>query len=174
MAIAYLGLGSNLGDPAHYLQRAVDRLAVCPDIRIERVSRAYRTKPLGGLPNQADYLNAVVKVDCTLEPRELLGVCSSIEHELGRVRTERWGSRTIDIDLLLYDLRVVDEPDLIVPHPRLRDRLFVLVPLSDVAPRGMALPPDGVKLDDILDADMGISKFAEQLPIIPTGSVLQF
>lgn len=132
----YLGLGSNLGDRAVNLQRAVDLLGGHAGIRVLRSSRVYETDPVG--PPQPDYLNAVVEVETALAARELLHACLDVERELGRVRTERWGPRVIDVDILTYGDETIDEPDLIVPHPRMHERAFVLVPLADLDPGATA------------------------------------
>lgn len=129
---AYLGLGSNLGDRLTALQRAVDLLGEQRGIRVVRTSRVFETEPVG--PPQPDYLNAVAEVRTALAPLELLDACRSVEDRLGRVRRVRWGPRTIDVDVLGYDRLVVDEPDLSVPHPRMHERGFVLVPLLELDP----------------------------------------
>jgi 2-amino-4-hydroxy-6-hydroxymethyldihydropteridine diphosphokinase len=130
---AYLGLGSNLGDRLANLQRAVDLLAAHPAIEVRRSSRVYETEPVGG-PPQPDYLNAVVEVDTQLGPHQLLEACLDVEGQMGRIRAERWGPRVIDVDLLIYDEREIEEPDLVVPHPRMRERAFVLMPLTELQP----------------------------------------
>jgi 2-amino-4-hydroxy-6-hydroxymethyldihydropteridine diphosphokinase len=127
---AFLGLGSNLGDRLANLQGAVDVLAAHPDIVVRRSSRIYETAPIG--PDQPDFLNAVVEVDTELEPVDLLAACACVERELHRVREIRWGPRTIDVDVLTYDERVIDTPELVVPHPRMHERAFVLVPLLEL------------------------------------------
>jgi 2-amino-4-hydroxy-6-hydroxymethyldihydropteridine diphosphokinase len=133
MAVAaYLALGSNLGDRLATLQRGVDLLGAHPAIEVRRSSRVYETEPVG--PPQPAYLNAVIEVRTELEPRELLDACLAVESELGRVRGERWGPRTLDVDVLAYDEREVDEPDLAVPHPRMHERAFVVVPLLELDP----------------------------------------
>lgn len=124
---ALLGLGSNLGDRVAFLQEAVDAI---PDV--VAVSDAYETDPVGG-PDQQAFLNLVVELDTTRSARELLDVCREREQAAERVRTVRWGPRTLDVDVLWIDGEIVDEPDLIVPHPRMFERAFVLVPLADVA-----------------------------------------
>jgi 2-amino-4-hydroxy-6-hydroxymethyldihydropteridine diphosphokinase len=129
---AVVALGSNLGDRLATLQRAVDGLAAHPAITVRGVSGVYETDPVG--PEQPDYLNAVVLLWTPLSPRELLGVAHAEEQRARRVRGERWGPRTLDVDVLVVDGESVDEPDLHVPHPRMHERLFVLVPLADVAP----------------------------------------
>jgi 2-amino-4-hydroxy-6-hydroxymethyldihydropteridine diphosphokinase len=132
-ARAYLGLGSNLGDRLAHLQAAVDGLAATPDVHVVAVSRVYETAPVGG-PPQDDYLNAVVAVDTVLDPHELLAIAQRLEAGEQRVRGERWGPRTLDVDVLLVGDEHVDDPNLVVPHPRMSERAFVLVPLADVAP----------------------------------------
>jgi 2-amino-4-hydroxy-6-hydroxymethyldihydropteridine diphosphokinase len=128
---AYLGLGANLGDPAANLAAAVAALAV-PGVRPRRRARLYRTAPLGP-PGQPDYLNTAVEVDTALAPHALLAVAQAIEDRLGRVRTVRWGARTLDVDVLLFGDEVIRAPDLVVPHPELARRRFVLAPLADLA-----------------------------------------
>jgi 2-amino-4-hydroxy-6-hydroxymethyldihydropteridine diphosphokinase len=128
---AFLGLGTNLGDRLENLQRAVDLLAATPGIVVLRSSRIYETVPIG--PSQPDFLNAVVEVDTALEPRDLLAACAAVERELHRVRRIHWGPRTIDVDLLAYDDRVIETDVLVVPHPRMHERAFVLVPLLELA-----------------------------------------
>jgi 2-amino-4-hydroxy-6-hydroxymethyldihydropteridine diphosphokinase len=138
----YLGLGSNLGDRLAHLQAAVDGLALAPGVKVVAVSPVYETAPVGG-PPQDDYLNAVVALDTELVPRALLDVAQRLEAAEHRVRRERWGPRTLDVDVLIVGDEVVDEPDLVVPHPRLRERAFVVVPLSDLDAEWAALvPPD--------------------------------
>jgi 3-oxoacyl-[acyl-carrier protein] reductase len=131
---AYIALGSNVGDRRGYLERALEQLGRLPGIVVERVSSYHETAPVGGPPGQGKYLNAAAKLQTDLEPRSLLRALLDTENTLGRVRAERDGPRTIDLDLLLYDDRVCREADLIVPHPRLHERLFVLDPLAEVAP----------------------------------------
>ena len=129
MATAYLSLGSNLGDRRYHLAEAVSTLGDS----VRAVSPVYETEPVGG-PAQEAFLNIVVELETDLEPRELLSVCHRLESGAGRVRQERWGPRTLDVDVLLYDDVVVDTPDLQIPHPRMYDRRFVLAPLRDLAP----------------------------------------
>lgn len=131
MVRAFIGLGSNLGDRLRNLQRAVDLLSGSDAVTVTRSSRVYETDPLGG-PPQPDYLNAVIEVDTDLSARELLRTGMGVEIDLGRVRDERWGPRTIDVDLLTYGDERIEEPDLEVPHPRMHERGFVLVPLGEL------------------------------------------
>lgn len=126
---AFLGLGSNLGDRWAYLREAV---AALPDV--VAVSPVYETEPVGGPEGQGPYLNLVVELDTDLSPRQLLVVARRLEKAAGRVRAERWGPRTLDVDVLLVGDLSVDEPDLVVPHPRLWERRFVVAPLADLAP----------------------------------------
>ena len=134
MSTAFLGLGGNQGDRRRYLADAVRALNREASIRVEKVSSVYETKPVG-VVDQPDFLNLVAQVSTTLSARDLLARCLQIETGLGRVRTERWGPRTVDIDVLWYDGLIVDEPDLVVPHPRMATRAFVLVPLAEIAPK---------------------------------------
>jgi 2-amino-4-hydroxy-6-hydroxymethyldihydropteridine diphosphokinase len=139
--LAYIGLGSNLGDRAGNLKEALHRLNRSPSTAVTRVASFYRSDPVG-FTEQDDFINTVAELETVLPPRELLALLLSIEEELGRVRTVRWGPRTVDLDLLLCGDEQIDEPDLIVPHPRLHERAFVLVPLADLAP-GLLLPGRG-------------------------------
>ncbi len=131
-ATAAVGLGSNLGDRLSNLGEAVELLTERSGIRFIRSSRVYETEPVG--PAQPDFLNAVVQVETTLGPRALLEACLSVETEMGRVRGERWGPRVIDLDVLTYGREVVEEPDLVIPHPRMHERAFVMVPLLELDP----------------------------------------
>jgi 2-amino-4-hydroxy-6-hydroxymethyldihydropteridine diphosphokinase len=130
MTVAYLGLGANLGDARQTLKDAVVCLAQQATVTVLAKSSLYRTEPIdsGG----DDYYNCVVKIDTTLAARQLLGLCQSIEHHFGRERPHRNAPRTLDIDILLYGEARLDEADLIVPHPRLTDRAFALVPLLEL------------------------------------------
>ena len=130
MTRAFLGLGSNLGDRTALLAAAVDRLVA---VGLVRVSPTYETDPVGG-PEQDAFLNIVAELDTDLSARQLLGVCVRLEIAAERERVERWGPRTLDVDVLWVDGEEVDEPDLVVPHPRLWERRFVLAPLRDLAP----------------------------------------
>lgn len=133
---AVIGLGSNLGDRMAHLRAAVEFLRGVPDVEVIAVSAVYETSPVGG-PTQDDYLNAVVLVRTTLEPRQLLAVAHLGEMTRGRVRTERWGPRTLDIDLVDVDGTASETDELTLPHPRARDRAFVLRPWLDVDPEAM-------------------------------------
>ena len=129
MARALLGLGSNMGDSWATLREAVGSLS---DVRA--VSPVYRTDPVGGPAGQDPFLNLVVEIDTDLPARQLLGVCHRLEAAANRVRTVRWGPRTLDVDILWMEDVSIHEPDLEVPHPRMRQRRFVMAPLAEIAP----------------------------------------
>ena len=120
---AFVALGSNLGDREGHLAAARAALAALPRTRLVAASRVEETAPLGGM-DQPAYLNQMVALETRLEPRALLAACQAIEHSRGRVRTEHWGARTLDLDIVRYGDRRVDEPDLIIPHPGLPHRDF--------------------------------------------------
>ena len=161
---AFLALGSNLGDRLETLQRAVELLDAREGIRVVRSSRVYETAPVG--PPQPAYLNAVIEIETDLDPRALLDACLGVEAELGRERLERWGPRTLDVDVLTYDRIEVREPDLEIPHPRMHERGFVLVPLGELTPDPM-LPGDRtigeLRLEP--DAVLGVRVFAPPLRV---------
>jgi 2-amino-4-hydroxy-6-hydroxymethyldihydropteridine diphosphokinase len=131
---AYVGLGSNLGDRAAYLLLGLSALSRLPKTHLLRLSPVYETDPVG--PPQPPYLNMVAELETELSPTGLLAEMLRIEKALGRERRERWGPRTLDLDLLLYGDLVLEEAGLSVPHPRLHERAFVLVPLLDLLPEG--------------------------------------
>ncbi len=128
MTRAFLSLGSNMGDSVTLLRQAVDSLE-----GVVAISPLYRTDPVGG-PEQDPFLNIVVELDTGLTPHELLGVCHRLESAADRVRVVRWGPRTLDVDIVWMDGVQMDEPDLEIPHPRMRARRFVMAPLADLAP----------------------------------------
>lgn len=128
MRRAFLSLGSNMGDSWTLLREAVASMD-----SVVAVSPVYRTEPVGG-PDQEPFLNIVVQLDTDQSPRALLGVCHRLESAANRVRTVRWGPRTLDVDIIWIDGVEIDEPDLQVPHPRMRARRFVMAPLADLAP----------------------------------------
>ncbi len=128
MTRAFLGLGSNMGDSVTLLRNAVDSLD-----GVVAVSPLYRTDPMGG-PEQEPFLNIVVEIDTDLTPHALLGVCHRLESAADRVRVVRWGPRTLDVDIVWMEGVVLSDPDLEIPHPRMRSRKFVMAPLADLAP----------------------------------------
>jgi 2-amino-4-hydroxy-6-hydroxymethyldihydropteridine diphosphokinase len=129
---AFLGLGSNLGDRRALLQAAVHTLREAGDVAA--VSTLYETEPVGGPADQGSFLNLVVQLDTAASPRRLLERCQALETAAARRRTQHWGPRTLDADVLWVEGATVDEPDLIVPHPRMWERRFVLAPLAELAP----------------------------------------
>ncbi|SDO08698.1 2-amino-4-hydroxy-6-hydroxymethyldihydropteridine diphosphokinase [Pseudomonas jinjuensis] len=130
----YIGLGSNLAEPRRQLETALDAIGALPGCRLAGVSPLYASDPLGP-PDQPRYVNAVAALDTGLEPLQLLDALQKIELEQGRVRKdERWGPRTLDLDILLFGERLIDEPRLRVPHYHMQARAFVLYPLADLAP----------------------------------------
>lgn len=144
----YIGLGSNLAEPRQQLEAALKALQQVPETTLAGVSALYASDPLGP-PDQPRYVNAVAALDTDLEPLALLDALQAIELEQGRVRKdERWGPRTLDLDILLFGDRLIDEPRLRVPHYHMQARAFVLYPLADLAP-ALALP-DGRLLADLL------------------------
>lgn len=161
---AFLGLGSNLGDRAGNLRRAIELLNAEPGIEVVASSSVWETDPVGG-PSQPDYLNAVVRARTDLAPHDLLRACLRAEAALGRVRNVRWGPRTIDIDVLLVDALEIDDADLTVPHPRMTERAFVLLPLLELDP-GASLP-DGTSLLERSVDPQGARLFAP--PLVPRG-----
>jgi len=150
MVIAYLGLGSNLGDRAGHLRHGLARLGSLPATRVLAASEFVETEPVGPVA-QGAFLNAAAGVETGLSARELLGHIQAIERERGRERgrEQRWGPRTLDIDILLYADLVIDEPGLTIPHPRLHERLFALEPLAQVAP-GAVVPTVGKSVSALL------------------------
>ncbi|MDQ2982490.1 MAG: 2-amino-4-hydroxy-6-hydroxymethyldihydropteridine diphosphokinase [Actinomycetota bacterium] len=140
---AYVGLGANLGDREATLRAGLALLAADPDVEVVAVSAFRETNPVG-LEDQPLFLNAAAAVDTTLAAKDLLALMLTVERRLGRERAEatRWGPRTIDLDLLLYDDARIDEPGLQVPHPRLHERAFALEPLSELDP-GLVVPGRG-------------------------------
>jgi 2-amino-4-hydroxy-6-hydroxymethyldihydropteridine diphosphokinase len=146
----YLGLGSNMGDREAHLRGAIEELERLDGTRVLRKSPLYVSKPWGKV-DQPDFLNMVVEVTTQLDAHSLLRECKRIEKEAGRVPGERWGPRPLDIDILLFGDAHLDSPDLLVPHPRLWDRAFVLRPLADLRPDLTA--PDGTPIKVLLERE---------------------
>lgn len=133
MNLAYVALGANLGDPASTVRAAFGALANLPESRVVHTSSLYRTAPVG-LAEQPDFINAVAALETTLAPESLLDALLDLENRFGRLRAEKNGPRTLDLDLLLYNDQFLDLPRLQLPHPRLHLRAFVLQPLAEIAP----------------------------------------
>jgi 2-amino-4-hydroxy-6-hydroxymethyldihydropteridine diphosphokinase len=159
LAEVFLGLGSNLGDREENIHEALRRLASHEHISLKQMSSIYETIPQG-VKDQPDFLNAVVLIETDLDPIDLLDVVLQIEQDMGRVRNERWEPRKIDIDILLYDNTVMSAPDLTIPHPRMMERAFVMIPLAEIAP-DLRLP-GGKRASELADtlAGQGVRKFA--------------
>jgi 2-amino-4-hydroxy-6-hydroxymethyldihydropteridine diphosphokinase len=160
MKTSYIGLGSNLGQPTEQLASALQFLAQLPGSELHACSPFYRSRAIG--PGaQPDYINAVVQLETLLEPQQLLSLLQGIEQQHGRLRLERWVPRTLDLDLLLFDQLTLDTPELKLPHPRMQQRDFVLVPLHDICPR-LRLPNGAVVAE--LIATMDTSQMALHCP----------
>ncbi|MCC5911799.1 MAG: 2-amino-4-hydroxy-6-hydroxymethyldihydropteridine diphosphokinase [Clostridiaceae bacterium] len=147
MAKAYLGLGSNMGDKKKYLDDAMDFIEEHGGIKVNKVSSYYETEPVG-YEEQDLFLNIVAEIDTTLEPYDLLAYCNTIEERLNRKRIIRWGPRTIDVDILLYENYTSVDDTLTIPHPRMLERNFVMVPLYEIADHIII---DGTKIHDIIN-----------------------
>jgi 2-amino-4-hydroxy-6-hydroxymethyldihydropteridine diphosphokinase len=133
MATALLSLGSNVGDRALALRQSLEVLARTAGMRVTATSTFHETRPVGGPAAQENFLNAAALLETSLPPREFFSILQTIENQLGRVRDQRWGPRTIDLDLLLYDELELDTPELTIPHPRMSFRRFVLEPAAEIA-----------------------------------------
>lgn len=153
---AYLGLGGNLGDPAAAMASALRALDAHDAVSVVAVSSLYRTPPWGRT-DQPDFLNAVAAIDTTLSARALLALCLETERALKRVRTERWGPRVIDMDVLFFGRERIEEEGLQVPHPRMKERAFVLAPLAEIAP----------------DADIDGSSATDRLAVVDRAGIVR-
>ncbi|WP_409303685.1 2-amino-4-hydroxy-6-hydroxymethyldihydropteridine diphosphokinase [Peribacillus sp. SCS-155] len=134
--VAYISIGSNMGNRVNFFKQAVQMLESYPSIKIENVSSLYETDPVGYV-DQDNFLNAAIKIRTGYDPRELLRICQEIELLLGRKREIHWGPRTVDLDILLYNQENIESENLSVPHPRMLERPFVLIPLSELDPHLM-------------------------------------
>lgn len=148
--IAFIGLGANLGDPRAQIAEALRRLGSAPETRLVRAATLYRSDPVGP-PDQPEYFNTVAQIETRLEPAALLASVQAIERSLGRTRSIRWGPRLIDLDILLYGDRRIEEAGLVIPHPEITRRRFVLQPLFDLAP-DLLVPGSAGSVRDLLGA----------------------
>ena len=147
MPIVYLGLGSNMHNPPAQLEAAVAALGLLPATHVQRISPVYVSRAWGKT-DQPDFLNLVVEVDTALGPASLLRAVKQMEADQGRTPGERWGPRPVDIDILLYDKQEINTPTLVIPHPRMWERAFVLRPLADLVPD--LISSDGTLITDLL------------------------
>ncbi len=166
-ATAYIALGSNLGDRRRLLDDALQLLR--EQVRVTAVSSYHETEPVGGPPGQGAYLNAAAELQTDLAPREMLRLLLDVESRLGRVRQERFGPRTIDLDLLLYGEATSDDAEMTLPHPRMHERLFVLRPLVEIAPRARH-PRLGLTVREMLDRQKSAGRELTGLRAVVTGS----
>jgi 2-amino-4-hydroxy-6-hydroxymethyldihydropteridine diphosphokinase len=149
LAKAYLSLGSNLGDRLRFLKEAISKIEESDNITINRISSVYETQPVG-YKNQGWFLNLVIEIETSLVPQDLLQHILTVEDQMGRKREVKWGPRNIDIDILLYDNQVIQSNHLTVPHPRMPERRFVLLPLAEIAPK--LLHPQLIKsIEELLE-----------------------
>lgn len=159
MTISYLALGSNIEDRVGYLAFAVSQLRQIPGLTVKAVSPVYETEPVGG-PEQDSYLNAVVKIETGMPAEKILEHCQRIETMAHRTREERWGPRTLDVDVIMVGTQISDNPVLTLPHPRAHERAFVLVPLRDIE-KHIAIPGRGKIADLLAQTSLdGVAKFA--------------
>jgi 2-amino-4-hydroxy-6-hydroxymethyldihydropteridine diphosphokinase len=149
MTKVYAGLGSNLGDKRENIIKAIDRLDAYKEICVKEESGFYNTAPVGG-PLQPDYVNCVIGLETEIDPQTLLKEFKKIEIELGRKPGVRWGPRAVDIDILLYGDRIVDDYNLKIPHERMHERVFVLEPLCEISPN-IKHPVSGISISELLE-----------------------
>ena len=157
MVKAYLGLGSNMGDRAHQLQQAIQIIDRFQHIDVTSVSSIYETEPVG-YTDQPQFLNLCIEIETTLKPQELLKRCLETEQALHRVRKIRWGPRTLDVDILLYGNEIIEEDNLIIPHPRMVERAFVLIPLNDIASKHIE-PRSQRLIENLVTADSTVKRY---------------
>ena len=157
MIKAYLGLGSNMGDRAHQLQQAIQIIDRFQHIDVASVSPIYETEPVG-YTDQPQFLNLCIEIETTLKPQELLKRCLETEQALHRVRKIRWGPRTLDVDILLYGNEIIEEDNLIIPHPRMVERAFVLIPLNDIASKHIE-PRSQRLIENLVTADSTVKRY---------------
>ncbi|WP_210138224.1 2-amino-4-hydroxy-6-hydroxymethyldihydropteridine diphosphokinase [Staphylococcus sp. GDH8C109P] len=157
MSYAYLGLGSNVGDRETQLDQAIHILNEIEGINVTQTSLIYETDPVGYV-EQPQFLNQCIEIQTTLTPRDLLNACLETEQQLHRVRDIRWGPRTLDVDILLFDKQIINEDDLVIPHPRMLERSFVLIPLNDIAP-DFTEPHTNKKIRNLVTLDNSVKQY---------------
>ncbi|MGI2269879.1 2-amino-4-hydroxy-6-hydroxymethyldihydropteridine diphosphokinase [Staphylococcus cohnii] len=157
MSYAYLGLGSNVGDRETQLNQAIHILNEREGINVTQTSLIYETDPVGYV-EQPQFLNQCIEIQTTLTPRDLLNACLETEQQLHRVRDIRWGPRTLDVDILLFDKQIINEDDLVIPHPRMLERSFVLIPLNDIAP-DFTEPHTNKKIRNLVTLDNSVKQY---------------
>ncbi|MHB0870391.1 MAG: 2-amino-4-hydroxy-6-hydroxymethyldihydropteridine diphosphokinase [Chloroflexota bacterium] len=153
--VAYLALGSNVGDRLANLRQAVDLLSSTTGLSVLRAAGVYETEPVG-VRDQPWFLNTVVELSTGLSPQELLAAVKGVERSVGRTPTYRWGPREIDVDILLYEGAAVSSDELTIPHPRMRERLFVLLPLRDLCPEWR--DAEGAGIDELIERNRGTAE----------------
>jgi 2-amino-4-hydroxy-6-hydroxymethyldihydropteridine diphosphokinase len=159
MKTAYLGLGSNVGERLEQLESAIKILDNVEGVQVSQISSVYETEPVGYV-DQPNFLNLCVEVKTELTPQQLLQQCFYTEQQLHRVRDIRWGPRTLDVDILLYEDEIIEEENLIVPHPRMRERSFVLTPLNDIA-ADVVEPRTQLSISELVIPDDTVKKYKE-------------
>ncbi|HJF67128.1 2-amino-4-hydroxy-6-hydroxymethyldihydropteridine diphosphokinase [Staphylococcus kloosii] len=159
MKTAYLGLGSNVGERLEQLESAIKILDNVEGVQVSQISSVYETEPVGYV-DQPNFLNLCVEVKTELTPQQLLQQCFYTEQQLHRVRDIRWGPRTLDVDILLYEDEIIEEENLIVPHPRMRERAFVLTPLNDIA-ADVVEPRTQLSISELVIPDDTVKKYKE-------------
>ncbi|OHO30000.1 2-amino-4-hydroxy-6-hydroxymethyldihydropteridine diphosphokinase [Staphylococcus sp. HMSC034C12] len=159
MVQAYLGLGSNIGDRKQQLLKAIDLIENIKGIKVTKQSSIYETAPIG-YTDQPNFLNLCLEIETELSPQQLLKHCLDIEQQLHRVREIRWGPRTLDIDILLYSDNIIETDNLSIPHPRMQERAFVLIPLNDIA-SDKKDPRLNQKIHDLVFPDDTVKKYKD-------------
>ena len=159
MVQAYLGLGSNIGDRKQQLLKAIDLIGNIKGIKVTEQSSIYETAPIG-YTDQPNFLNLCLEIETELSPQQLLKHCLDIEQQLHRVREIRWGPRTLDIDILLYSDNIIETDNLSIPHPRMQERAFVLIPLNDIA-SDKKDPRLNQKIHDLVFPDDTVKKYKD-------------
>lgn len=159
MVQAYLGLGSNIGDRKQQLLKAIDLIGNIKGIKVTKQSSIYETAPIG-YTDQPNFLNLCLEIETELSPQQLLKHCLDIEQQLHRLREIRWGPRTLDIDILLYSDNIIETDNLSIPHPRMQERAFVLIPLNDIA-SDKKDPRLNQKIHDLVFPDDTVKKYKD-------------